>query len=407
VATNWEVVYKALADFADLQKEAAKSKAVLEDLKKAAESEGQTEADAALKAAAAHETDTQSINRTRDALLKLAAAAKATNEQLAFGGRQSMSQHLSDLDTEKQKQDLLNRARWLNFSSPQQAEAFQQQVYQQTLLRNRAAHMGYSTPDQYLNFLDQERARTLAQAEALKARSAVLQQSTQAYQDQGNAVRQVHESLGTLGTTGTSNIQGYQAALAGLPDSVTTKVTFDDQGALRDAVLYGAAVQASSEDVVTKVRFDSGDAFLDLAKLRAEMAALKGTGISSASGYSQLTSPAIQQMQTAFDELSRRQALTASPASFTGYGISQMNQSMRAAYPQPPHMDVANDLRSRVAAGEFGQSGGQLPTRGDLAAQYGVSTGTIDKALSFLRTSGIAQSQGNKVFASIPGASAS
>lgn len=406
MATNYEVIYRALAEFADVQKAAAQTKTVLQDLKKTAESEGQAEADAATKAAAAHDLDTAAIKRSTDALLKQAAAAKAANEQVAFGGRATMSQHLSDLDQEKNKRDLLNRAEWYGFSSPQQAESFRQQVYQQTLLRNRAGWQGYTTADQYLNYLDQERARITAQADALKKRAAVLQESTQAYQDQSNAVRGVHESLGMLGTSGASNVQGYQAALAGLPDTVRTRVVFDDSAAITEAVAYGAAVRAASSEVVTHVRLDSGSALLDLGRLHSAMSAIRGPGIGTAGGPSFFTSPAIAQMQTAFDELARRAALTISQPQFaTSAGIASMQQSMSTAYPQPPHMNIAGDIRSRAAQGEFGTS--QLPTRGEFAAQYGVSTGVIDRALAFLRTTGAVRQQANRLFSALPGAATS
>ena len=270
MADNWDVTYRALAEFGDLMQAAARGRQALREMADEARSEGQAETDAASKAAAAHEEDTRAINKQRDALLALAAAAKTANKESAFGGRNTMDEHVADLDRERQRQDMLNRAKWLGFTSPQQAESWQQQVYQQTLLRNRAAQMGYTTPDQYLNFLDQERTRTNAQAEAMRARATAIQQSARAYIDQANAMRGVHESAGTLGTTGASNIQGYQAALAGLPAKVQTQVTFADGPALADLVTYRAAMASLPKEVHTSIHLDNAAQYLDeLAKIRA------------------------------------------------------------------------------------------------------------------------------------------
>jgi hypothetical protein len=270
MADNWDVTYRALAEFGDLMQAAARGRQALREMADEARSEGQAETEAASKAALAHEADTRAINKQRDALLALAAAAKSTQRETAFGGRNTMDEHISDLEKERQRQDLLNRSRWLGFTSPQQAESWQQQVYQQTLLRNRAAQQGYTTPDQYLNFLDQERARTNAQADALRARAAAIQQSARAYTDQANAMRGVHESAGTLGTTGASNIQGYQAALAGLPSRVQTDVSFADGPALADLVTYRAAMASLPKEVHTSIHLDNAAQYLDeLAKIRA------------------------------------------------------------------------------------------------------------------------------------------
>jgi len=52
--------------------------------------------------------------------------------------------------------------------------------------------------------------------------------------------------------------------------------------------------------------------------------------------------------------------------------------------PERPSVRIEADLRRRLAAGEFGDPGSQLPSVADLAAQYGVARGTIARVLKKL-----------------------
>lgn len=379
---------------------AAKAREALKDLQSTAREEGQAEADGASKAAAAHRLDTQEINKQRDALVGLAAAAKAANKESAFGGRDSMSAHLQDLDQEKQKTDLLNRAHWLGFSSPQQAESWNQQVYQQSIIRNKEARQGYSSPDQYLNYLDQERARMEQQTTAMKARSVAIQESSRAYQDQNTALRQVHESSGTLGTTGSSNIQGYQAALAGLPDRVATRVEFADQDAIHDLATYRQALAGAPAELLTTAKLDTSNLMSEMARLKSAYGhGMQGTVSRGAVGPNQLTTPSVAQMQQGMGDLYRSSAYqqgVAGPGQFTSHGIAQMQQGMSAAYPGSPpapaqelarFQEIANEIQSRIASGHYAP-GAALPSRGALAGEFNVGTGTIDKAIGVLSSAG-------------------
>ena len=54
------------------------------------------------------------------------------------------------------------------------------------------------------------------------------------------------------------------------------------------------------------------------------------------------------------------------------------------------YRQIAADLRARIERGEWAV-GEQMPILDELSAQYGVVTGTVDKALGVLRQEGIAE----------------
>jgi GntR family transcriptional regulator len=54
--------------------------------------------------------------------------------------------------------------------------------------------------------------------------------------------------------------------------------------------------------------------------------------------------------------------------------------------PKFPYRVVADDLRAKIAAGEIK---GKLPTRVQLAEQYGVSDMTIGSAINVLKDEGV------------------
>ena len=185
-----------------------------------------------------------------------------------------MDQHLSDLDRKEEKEERLQRTENLGFSSPQSAEAWRQQVYQRTLERNIAAQQGYRTPDQYLGYLDQKRARIEQETAATRASAAVIKEQTDAELGRANAIRQTHESAGTLGTAGTSNIQAYGSAVQGIPTQVTTHVSLDDDEAAAKGAAYRAVLGDIPMRVSTSVRLDTDELAADVAKAKALEAAL-------------------------------------------------------------------------------------------------------------------------------------
>lgn len=54
--------------------------------------------------------------------------------------------------------------------------------------------------------------------------------------------------------------------------------------------------------------------------------------------------------------------------------------------PKFPYRHVADDLRAKIQSGELT---GKLPTRAQLAEQYGVADMTIDRAVRVLREEGL------------------
>jgi len=50
---------------------------------------------------------------------------------------------------------------------------------------------------------------------------------------------------------------------------------------------------------------------------------------------------------------------------------------------------IARDLTDRIAAGEYGEPGSQLPTYANLTGLYSVSESTITKVIGLLRERGV------------------
>jgi Phage tail lysozyme len=246
----WYVIYKAIADFGDLMRDAAAAKAELAAMADAAKVETAAEVAGATQAAAARAKDIQVIKEETTALTQLGTAAKNTNQQLLYGGRTDEAQHLSDLAAELRYRDLLNRATWLGFSTVQQAVAYRQQMLQLALLENRARFGGYQTPDQYLGYLQREIAAYNAEGVAIRQRGlAISEETTQllAYQ---NAVAGTHQSLGQLGE-GYSALASYQDALTATPLQVTTRADFDDAAAQAALATWRAELGDLPRTVVT------------------------------------------------------------------------------------------------------------------------------------------------------------
>jgi hypothetical protein len=124
-------------------RDAAEAKAALQGMADAVKAETAAEVAGATQAAAARGKDITSIQQETQALSQLANAAKQTNVQLLYGGRNDMTQHLSDLAQELNYTTLLNRQKWLGFSSVQQAMSYRQQMYNLALLENKAHFAGY------------------------------------------------------------------------------------------------------------------------------------------------------------------------------------------------------------------------------------------------------------------------
>jgi hypothetical protein len=250
----WYVIYKAVADFGDLMRDAAQARAALQGMADAVKAEAAAEVAGATQAAQARKSDITAIQQESVALSQLAAAAKSTNVQLLYGGRNDMQQHLADMASQLQYQTLLNRQQWLGFSTVQQAMAYRQQMYQQALLENKASFAGYLTADQYLAYLQKRTSATSMEAVAIKARAAAVADETAAMLAYDNAVQGTHQSIGQLGE-GISSAAAYASALTGLPDAVVTHAEFDASRAIAQVAAYRAMLtglpRAESVDIIS------------------------------------------------------------------------------------------------------------------------------------------------------------
>ena len=77
-------------------------------------------------------------------------------------------------------------------------------------------------------------------------------------------------------------------------------------------------------------------------------------------------------------------------------------KTVEANDPRTPSVQIADDLRSRIDAGEFAP-GAKLPSIRDLASQYGVAPMTAQGALQRLRDERRVYSSGRGHFVGAPG----
>jgi hypothetical protein len=212
---DWEVFYRAVADFSQLTKASAQAQAEFKAMGEAAKREGDQEADAARKAAIAHDEDARAIDRQAKALAALAVAQEASSKA-SMGGRSSMDQHLSDLQREAESTRLLNYQRQRGFTSPQQDYAYRQQEMAQRNLYNRVEQSGYANRDQYLQSLQQETQYRRALNSTWAQHAADLRDATTAAAGHADALKGTTASVGELAdaTTDASKIDlsGYDTA---------------------------------------------------------------------------------------------------------------------------------------------------------------------------------------------------
>jgi cell wall-associated NlpC family hydrolase len=252
------VIYKAIADFGDVITEAAKAKAALQSLSDSAKAEGDVEAGAAAKAAAAHKADTSAIDAERRALELLAVAAKGAQQWTAWGGRTDPGAYLADQAKILEYRRLINIQDWLTFTSPQAAYAWRERERLQAIQMNYALWGGYTTPDQYLGYLQRERTGLAGLNAELLQRAAVYKENTNAALAYANAVTGTHKTIGTLSEgLDLSGVSQFQSALTGLPDIVTTTLQVDDAAALARIAQYEALLkgipraETTTADVIT------------------------------------------------------------------------------------------------------------------------------------------------------------
>jgi hypothetical protein len=222
-------------------RDAAQAKAALQGMSDAVKAETAAEVAGSAAAAAARQKELAVIREETQALSQLANSAKQTNVQLLYGGRNDMQQHLADMAQELQYTTLLNRQKWLGFSSVQQAMSYRQQLYQLALLENKAHFAGYLTADQYLGFLQRETMQTAALSASIRDRTAAIAGETSALLSHANALQGTHQSAGELGEQ-LASAGLYTTVLSGIQPVVVTRAEFDDAGALVSLAAYRAAL---------------------------------------------------------------------------------------------------------------------------------------------------------------------
>lgn len=138
----WVVLYKAIADFGDLMTKAAEAKAAMDALNKSVSDANAAQLAGEEKLATARAAEVSALKQEASQVGVTADAYKEYNVQALYGGRSDMQSHLSDMQRELTYEELLNRQRWLGFTTPQQAYAWRQNEYNQRLLMNRAEWAG-------------------------------------------------------------------------------------------------------------------------------------------------------------------------------------------------------------------------------------------------------------------------
>jgi Transglycosylase SLT domain len=235
-------------------RDAAAAKTALQDMGDAVKAESAAEVAGATQAAIARQKDITSIQAESQALGQLSNAAKQSNVQLLYGGRNDMTQHLADMAQELNYTTLLNRQRWLGFSSVQQAMSYRQQQYQLALLENKAHFAGYLTADQYLGFMQREIAQTAALSAVIRDRTSALAAETSVLLSHANAIQGTHQSIGSLGEQ-LGAASALASAITGVPSVVRTRVELDDSMAMAELAAYRAALtslpHAESTDIIS------------------------------------------------------------------------------------------------------------------------------------------------------------
>lgn len=258
-------------------RKAAEAKAALDALNKSAADASATQLAGEEKLVAARRNEIGALKEEAAAARTTADAYKVYNVQALYGGRSDMQSHLSDMERQLQYETLLNRQRWLGFTTPQQAYAWRQNEYNQRLLMNRAEWAGYATADQYLQFVQRQTAGQRDLNTQMARQAELYKQGADAAIQYWNAVQgQAHRTTSGVAPVITpqvnlSGVQRAEAALAGLPDTVTTEVGIDDTVARAELAAWNAAlrlipprvdVQANFDDTAAMSRAESFFAFI-------------------------------------------------------------------------------------------------------------------------------------------------
>jgi chemotaxis protein histidine kinase CheA len=220
-----DLLSKAIADFSDLTREAAKALAELEALKKAAEALSGAEVKGAQDATSARQADITSLRAQSDAMRTVSTNSDLYNRAVNWEGNTNPTQFMAYKQKEIEYQRLLNIQKQRGFYSPQQDYAWRQQELAQQTLWNRAVQQGFTTPDQYLGYLSAFRQAQQLENAGWANRAILLKQATNAQTDYANALEGSHRSSAQL-AGGTSSAQAALAALG--RESVNPVINLND-----------------------------------------------------------------------------------------------------------------------------------------------------------------------------------
>jgi peptidoglycan hydrolase-like protein with peptidoglycan-binding domain len=260
---EWEVIYRAVADFSDLNRKAAESVANLEAMKKAAEAQSSAEMQNNQRIVASRQADLKAMRDQASAMDMLQQKGQQYQRWVNWEGNQSADMYLAYLQRQEQYQRLLNIQKQRGFYSPLQDYAFRNQEITQMTQYNRAAQGGYATPDQYLQYLAAHRTAMQLENATWLQRVAVLKQATDAAVAQANAVGGTHQSAAQL-MGGADKLQQSLRALDA--QSANPQVNLDD-------TQFGADVTADTQALQALDAFTAQPGVaLDDVQFRADVA---------------------------------------------------------------------------------------------------------------------------------------
>lgn len=262
-------------------RKAAEAKALLDTLGKSARDTNAQQIADEQKLIQLHKDEITSLKDEAHQVGMTADAYKVYNVQALYGGRSDMQSHLSDMERELQYETLLNRQRWLLFTSPQQAYAWRQNEYNQRLLMNRAEWAGYQTADQYLAYLQREIVAQRGLSQELLTRAEDYKKVADAAAQYYNALAsgEAHKTTTILAPRADlAGVQQTEAALAAVPQEITTTINVDDAKAMQDLATWRSMLQQMPERVDVAVDLDDAAAVAKAEAFFAWMRAHRAFG---------------------------------------------------------------------------------------------------------------------------------
>lgn len=344
-----------MADFSDLMRKAAEAKAAMDALGKSGTDANNNMAASEQKLVDVRKQQLQILKDESAAARTTADSYKQYNQQALYGGRSDMQSHLGDMERELQYETMLNRQRWLGFTTPQQAYAWRQNEYQQRLLMNRAEWGGYATADQYVAYLQKESAAWKDMNAAMLQRAALYKQNTDAALAYYNAVQGSHRTTGALTGDNLSGVTALNDALTGLPDQVSTQVSVDTSQAVASVTAYQNLLASIPQTVVTDVVGSNG------GSLPAPGAA---TQVETVTVNDQASST-LEKIHRELNQMPEKVEIT---ADFNDAKAMAAAESFYAFLSQHRNVSTTETLNTLTKTGAAGGGGGPPPPAGTAGA---------------------------------------